>query len=91
MRVWLLPIVCELERLDGVRAPEQDDMREKTSDLENIPDIGDKPAIIKAQKHTPKFKARSFHAFEPVKAGRPTSWSAVSLSWNSRPKTADWL
>jgi hypothetical protein len=42
MRVRLLPIVCELERLYRVRAPEQDSMRNKASDLEVPPkEIGD--------------------------------------------------
>ena len=38
MRVWLLPVVCELERLDRIRAPEQDGMGDKATDLENVPD-----------------------------------------------------
>ena len=38
MRVRLLSIVCELKRLNCVRPPEQDDMRNKATDLESIRD-----------------------------------------------------
>jgi hypothetical protein len=38
MRVRLLLIVCKLKRLNRVRPPEQDGMRNKATDLESIPD-----------------------------------------------------
>jgi len=39
---------------------------------------------------TAKFAVKLCHAFDPVKAGRPTSSRAVELSLKLSPNTADW-
>lgn len=75
MRIRLCLRLCLPERRQDVRSPEKYAVRNESTDLLVITLV--KFTIAEIRILTARFAAKLDHAFEPVKAGKPTMSSAV--------------